>query len=181
MQFDSVMLHQIWRETTRKLEAYARDVRENKNVREASEFARWLQFSGVIKILEAFPQAEPLRVDGAALRKLAHELVLDCGECFRNGKADAKYAASDIAEINRKLDLIAAHVSTISPLIPATTEAAGNPSDPVLHVYSGGASCGGVEGEEGVNHTLHPRNTESGGAREARDPFPLLSYKHLAE
>jgi len=139
MQFDSVTLHQVWRETNRRLESLARDVRENKNVREASEFARWLQFSGILKILEASPQPEPLLVDGVALRKQVRDLVYDCGECFRNGKADAKYAASDIAEINRKLEVIAAHISTLSPPVAATTSEAGNPAEPVLHVIAGGA------------------------------------------
>ena len=29
---------------------------------------------------------------------------MDCGDLFRGGKANAKYAESDIAEINSKLD-----------------------------------------------------------------------------
>lgn len=79
MRFDSVTLHQIWRETNRKVESFARDVRECKNVREASDFARWLQFSGILALLEQFPQSEPLLVDGAALRKQIQDLIYECG------------------------------------------------------------------------------------------------------
>jgi len=132
MNADAVMLHQIWRETDRKLRSHAREVRENKGVREASEFARWLNFSGVIRILEANPQSEPLPVDGPALRRLCDEVILQCGECFKGGKADPKYSASDIAEINRKLDLL------LTPPSAATTAEAGNPSEPALHVLEGG-------------------------------------------
>jgi len=167
MQTDVVTLHQIWRETTRKLESFARDVRESKRVLEASDFARWLQFSGVVKIMEAFPNPEPLRVDGAAIRKQISDLLYDCGESFRNGKADPKYAASDIAEINRKLEVIAAHVATLSPPSKISTADTGN-SPPVLTVLEGGG-----------NVRVHTEEEEA-QAREARPaPFPLLSIKHL--
>lgn len=135
MNTDAVTLHQLWRETTRKLEAHAREVRENKGVLEASLFARWLTFSGVVKMLEANPQPEPLRVDGAALRRLAHEVISLCGEAFKSGRADPKYAASDIAEINRKLDLL------LSPSSAAATARVGDAAEPALRVLEGGVQC----------------------------------------
>src|ERR1051325_945158 len=50
MKFDATELHWIWKETTGKLERFARDVRENKRVLEAADFARWFQFSGILKL-----------------------------------------------------------------------------------------------------------------------------------
>jgi hypothetical protein len=96
-----------WKETVNRLDSYARDVREAKNVMEASNFARWLLFSGLIGIFEMNPSSTPhLIVDADAVTKKVKDLLYECGELFRGGKADPKYAASDIAEINRKLDTL---------------------------------------------------------------------------
>jgi len=118
MQFDSATLHWLWRQTTDKLESLARDVRENKRVLEAADFARWVQFSGILKLFDAFPTDGPLQISAAIIRKQIRDLLFECGELFRMGKADPKYSASDISEINRKLDLIAAHVATLSAVAP---------------------------------------------------------------
>jgi len=138
MSFDPVTLHWIWKETTRRLESFADYVRENKAVAEAADFARWLQFSGILKLLGSFPQPPPLTVDAAAMGKQITDLIYECGERFRNGKASPNYAPSDIAEINRKLDIIAAHVSTLSPPTTVNTADAGNAAGPALRVIDGG-------------------------------------------
>jgi hypothetical protein len=99
----------VWlqKETVNFLDQLAREVREGKNVMLASQFGRWLNFSGVIKVLEAFPSSRPyLEVDAVVVQDKLNDLLFDCGELFRGGKFDPKYAASDIAEINRKLDEI---------------------------------------------------------------------------
>jgi len=141
MSTDSVLLHRIFSETRRKLEEFLKSVREQKHVMEASSFVRWLQFSGIFPLLEQSPQKPPLLVDVAILRNLVTDVVFECGEAFRNGKADPKYAASDIAEINRKLDVIAAHVSTLSPPLTATA-AVGDSAEPALFVLQGGRMSG---------------------------------------
>jgi len=140
MRFDSVKLHCLWRETTNRLDSLARSVREHKSVAEASNFAKWLQFSGVIDLLEQNPQGFPLVVDGKRVREQVRTLLSDCGESFRNGKADPKYAASDIAEINRKLDILAAHVATNLPPEPALADTPAVDGSPALRVIAGGLS-----------------------------------------
>lgn len=97
-------LRWIASETHFKLAALSREVREGKNVLYASQFARWLQFSGLVRLLE-------LVSDGVSIQKELGDLLFECGEIFKGGKVDPKYAASDIAEINRKLDLLLAHES----------------------------------------------------------------------
>jgi hypothetical protein len=92
-------LRWIASETHFKLAALSREVREGKNVLYASQFARWLEFSGLVRVLE-------LVSDGVSIQKELGDLLFECGELFKGGKHDAKYAASDIAEINRKLDLL---------------------------------------------------------------------------
>lgn len=143
-RIDETDWHWLWRETFAKLETFSRLVRECKQVTEAADFCRWLQFSGLPKMFKLHPQAEPFRVDHVVIDKQIRDILFECGELFRSGKADPQYSQSDIAEINRKLDIIAAHVATISPLTSATP-APGEPSchadsQPDLIVLRGGAS-----------------------------------------
>jgi hypothetical protein len=84
------------------IERLSREVREGKNVMLASQYARWVEFSGLVRLLELVDR-------GANLGKKLNDLLFECGEMFKDGKADPKYAASDIAEINRKLDLLLVH------------------------------------------------------------------------
>jgi len=105
-ELSKVELHVLWRETGNRLDTLWQCVREAKRVDEASNFCRWLQFSGVLQLLKRNPADFPLQVDGAALERKAKDILSECGELYAGGKHDAKYAASDIAEINRKLDAL---------------------------------------------------------------------------
>jgi hypothetical protein len=138
MRFDSVTLHRLWAETTNRLDLLHRCVRENKRVLEAADFARWLQFSGLLNLFDAFPHPAPLTVDARTVRKQISDVIFEAGELFRNGKSDPKYAASDIAEINRKLDALMRQMNQTSP--PLTeAEASGDTAEPVLFAIQGGA------------------------------------------
>src|ERR1017187_9060615 len=101
MHTETANLHWIWNETVNRLDSLARDVREAKNVMEAANFARWLNFSGLIPIFRDNPSNQKhLQVDAAVVQRKIDDLIYECGELFRGGKADPKYAQSDIAEIN---------------------------------------------------------------------------------
>jgi len=136
---DEADLHWLWKETQSRLDRFAGCVRECKNVTEAADFCRWLQFSGLSKVFRVFPQPPPFLVDHVIIEKKSADLLFECGELFRAGKADPNYAASDIAEINRKLDVIAAHVSTLSPPKTQTPTVDGLVMPPALSVMLGGA------------------------------------------
>jgi hypothetical protein len=84
-------------------------------------------------------------LDVKALRRKASDLTLECGDLFKGGKADPKYAACDIAEINQKLSAIAGHVGLQFPPSVSETADAGA-SMPSLHVIQGGASSLVVRG-----------------------------------
>jgi len=105
-----VVMHVLGRQTENRLLVLQRDVAECKSVDEAANFTRWLRASGVLALLEKFSTDGVLPVNGKNLRKLSEAILSDCGDLYRNGKATPRYAASDIAEINRKLDIIAAHI-----------------------------------------------------------------------
>jgi hypothetical protein len=132
-------LARVFSETSRQLAIFHRAVREGKGVTEASVFCRWLRFSGILEILEAYPcSLVPRVVDGKTLRRQVEDVLYDCGEKFRTGKADPTYAASDIAEINRKLDVIAAHVGKFASPTNQTPEV-DVAKTPTLSVIDGGA------------------------------------------
>jgi hypothetical protein len=102
------MRRRVVDETARYLGDLAQCVRECKRVDEASRFARWLIFSGILDICREDASA----AQGAdTLATVASDLQMDCGELFRGGKADPKYAASDIAEINQKLEVLASFIT----------------------------------------------------------------------
>jgi hypothetical protein len=115
VETEPVNLHWIWSETVRRLEDLLRRAREGKHVQEASEFARWLRMSGLIKLFQFNPAQGHLTVDCKVVEKLIGDILSECEDQWRSRNADAKYAASDIAEISRKLDIIAAQVAKFSP------------------------------------------------------------------
>jgi len=98
-----VTLQRMYEETARYLESLSRLVHEGKSVSEAANFARWVQFSGLPDLLDRF--ALPGQKFPSLSRRLT-DLLQECGDHFRGGRVDVKYSESDIAEINRKLDVL---------------------------------------------------------------------------
>jgi hypothetical protein len=121
-----VTLDGIFRETNDHLDLLARQVREGKNVLEASSFYRWLQFSSVLTLLERHSLPGQ---DFRALRRKLTDLIGECGEHFRNGRVAPKYAESDITEINHKLDTVLAAVARPAVVTGVTTTGSGNEND----------------------------------------------------
>ena len=137
-----VTLNRIYQETNDHLDVLAREVREGKNVLEASFFLRWLEFSGVLSLLEK--HALPGQ-DFTSLRRKLSDLIGEYGEHFRGGRVAPKYAESDITEINRKLDILLADkarsVSTVTVVtmvkqVPSNSEALDrqNGTDRTCHI-----------------------------------------------
>jgi protoheme ferro-lyase len=107
----------MWKETMNRLDFLAREVREGKSVMEAANFARWLEFSGFIKVFELYPSDEKyLTVSAVAVRQKIAHLLDSCVPWFTNGKVPKTYSESDIGEINRKID-------TLTMLIQASAAA----------------------------------------------------------
>jgi len=111
-----LQLHKLWRETNNFVERLTKDVREVKNVNAASDYVRWLQWTGLLEILVAAESPMPLPVRGGELKLKVKKLLDACNDLYQDGKATPRYTESDIAEINRKLDIIAAHVATTLPI-----------------------------------------------------------------
>ncbi len=142
-------LYWLWRETMNRLESYAKRVKEGRDVSGAHEFARYVLWSGLVKLCKENPQASPLPVDGHLLQSAATDLQSLCTEFYRNQGRPKGLEASELQSIHEKLNLLAAHVSQLSaapavlvarmPSERVETSGAGS-SAPALCLMQGGAS-----------------------------------------
>jgi hypothetical protein len=137
LHFDSTQLHWLWNETRRQLERYATRADEGVDLQAAMDFARWIQFSGLIRLFRDNPQSEPWKVDGELIDRLVRTLIMDCGE-FLKLNTPGFVRVSQIEAVSHKLDLMASQLAKLSPpVFPETAEAGTAP--PALQVISGGA------------------------------------------
>ena len=135
LHFDLAQLHWLWNETRLRLKQLATRADEGVDIQPAMDFARWVQFSGLIKLFKDNPQNEPLKVDGELIDKLVRDLVMDCGDYLKLN-TPGFVRVSQVEEVNRKLDLIAAQLGKLSPSVTETALAEATP--PALQVIQGG-------------------------------------------
>lgn len=131
-----VNLHWIWKETLQKVDSFSKRVAENVDVESAHEFARYLLWSGILKMLERNPQSEPLKVDGAFLRWKANELERACTERWRLKDKDPHLSMLEVQSIHEKLNAIAGFLSKFPNPAPVVQPA------PEFKVISGGLDAG---------------------------------------
>jgi len=134
-------VERIFRETEMRLDTYSRRVREGVEVLPASDFARWLQFSGILELLEAHEMAVPLRVE--SLRVKTTDLLFECGEWFRlhersNTPRDPLVPRCELERITARLTQIE-QALRLSPPLTENTASVAEPADAVLRVIRGGA------------------------------------------
>jgi hypothetical protein len=114
----SVTLERIYRETCNHLDSLAAHVGEGKNVLEASLFVRWLEFSGVMRLLShhAVPgqdfSALPAKVESM------HDL---CRPHLQGQRVEKSYRESDIVEIKTMLEKLVAAVARPAVVTAVTT------------------------------------------------------------
>jgi len=137
LQSDLVTLYRLWAETDCRLDVLAKQVREGLAVDEASNFARWLQFSGVMEILKAadFSNTQ-LRADVPGLKLKFEKLISDCGEWYAQHERsrtprDAYISASKLSALESEMRLMR---EQISRLLPQTETV------PALQIIQGGNS-----------------------------------------
>jgi hypothetical protein len=94
-------MERLYHETERYLIELQRSVNEGKQVDEASNFCRWLQFSSISSILKFSS-----KLDIKALEQRIKDIIYDCGQYYKGGKILPKYAASDISDIMAKVDAL---------------------------------------------------------------------------
>jgi len=114
-----VQAHVLWRETNTRLDVMAGRVREGVDVLAASEFARWLQFSGIPALLEPCESQGALPCRAGELKDKAERLIAACGEWFAdhersNFKPDPTVPRSQLESINEQLRNINATLGELS-------------------------------------------------------------------
>ena len=139
-QTETLNLWQIWRECDRRIDSLAQSVREGVQVDEASNFGRWLRFSGILTLLQPFEQEVPLPIRASELSRKCEDLIYECGEWYRshersNKPRDAYISASKLAAIEDDLRAIKDALRLPSM---ATTDTV-NATATGLHVMPGGA------------------------------------------
>ena len=131
-------LHCIWRETINRLDIFRQRVQENKDVMAASEFCRWLFFSGLIKLFKDNAQDGFLKVDGSLLESKIQTLLGMCNDRFRTNNQEPTFERTQIESLNEKIDSMAGYLSRLS-VAPAVVVASVKQNGETGHkIISGG-------------------------------------------
>ncbi len=110
-------LSRLYAETMNRLSTLRRRVQEGRDVMAASEFARWLIFSGMVELFKAHSQDGFHKVDGSLLASKTEMLLDMCNERFRTGKQDVQIEKQEMESLRDKVDTIAGYLAklTIAP------------------------------------------------------------------
>jgi hypothetical protein len=118
MNPDLVILARIYGQTVNQLDSFSKRVQEGRDVEAASDFARWLSFSGICLLLERYPNQvqslDPLKVDGSFLRWKCEQLIEACNERFRTNSLNPVFAKKEFESMHEKIDRIAGYLSKLT-------------------------------------------------------------------
>jgi len=112
-------VHWLWKETHARLERLYKRVCEGKFVDEASEFARWLRFTGLLEIFHKYAAPEPLEVSAVKIEKLITDTLFECEQFWKRNPRGPYVALSELEAINHKLDLLAGRIAQLPLAEPA--------------------------------------------------------------
>lgn len=132
---DRHKIHWLWKETYSRCMRLHKRVCEGKFVDEASEFARWVRFSGLLDVFELHKAPEPFEVDRAKVEKLIVDTLFECEQFWKRNPRGPYVAMSELEAVNHKLDVLAARIAQIPvavesglrvlpDVVPPTAEAA---------------------------------------------------------
>jgi hypothetical protein len=106
----------IYQETANYLDRLARAASEGRAVDEANNFLRWLQFSGVLRLLELYASLDP---NFRKLRVKCGELQDVCKPHLQGRRMPPSPNEARIDEVNQKVDailcLMAKQAKVVSP------------------------------------------------------------------
>lgn len=112
---DAVILHVIYRETMRNIETYSARVAENRDIQAAADFARYVLWSGIPKLLKAYARQGHLKADGHLMVTQAEALLEACQDRWRMNDTSPRLAQTQVQAISEKLDTIAGFLARMSP------------------------------------------------------------------
>lgn len=132
--------HWFWKQSINRLESLRKRVVEGRDLEQALEFSRYILWCRIDKLLVDYKSDGELKVDMPFLRWKAEELQRQVLALYGAGKVRENGNQSAMEAILHRLDIIAAHVATLSPPLTDTTVSVGNPAEPVLQVLQGGVT-----------------------------------------
>ena len=97
-----------------RLDSFRRRVDEGRDVMAASEFARWVFFSGLIQLCKENSQDGFFKVDGALLQWTCEHLIEQCNERFRANNFDPSFEQAEFQSLHEKIDMMAGYLSRLS-------------------------------------------------------------------
>jgi hypothetical protein len=142
---DTAILARIYDQHVKQLDLFSKRVQEGRDVEAASEFARFLAFSGICLLLERYPNQvqsnHPLKVDGSFLRWKCEQLIEACNERFRTNSLNPAFAKKEFESMHEKIDRMAGYLSkltaartiNVEPMPEPQTETGAPSSERVIH------------------------------------------------
>ena len=115
---DAVTFFQLGKEVGARLEIFKRRVSEGKDLQAAKEFCAFLQWSGLLKMLEQNSTTEHesnLPLDGALIRWKTNQLLELVHQRFKDNDRVVSLEVSQLERINHNLELIAGQVAYLRP------------------------------------------------------------------
>ena len=123
----------IYSETANYLARLARAAAEGRGVDEANNFLRWLQFSGVLRLLEMYCSVDR---DFLKLRATCGQLQEICKPHLQGRNFQASPSQARIDEVNGKVDAILYLLSSrAKPIVEAVAPRASAALPPSLVIY----------------------------------------------
>jgi hypothetical protein len=136
-KIDLTTLWRIWHECDMRLDSLAQSVREGVQVTEASNYARWLRFSGILTLLKPFEQEVPLPIRATELSRKCDDLIYECGEWFR--LHERSFRPRDAYVSQSKLAAIEDDLRAIKEALRLPNSSTAEADQTALHVLPGGA------------------------------------------
>ena len=111
---DIADMHWLWKETYNRLADLRARVNEGRDVMAASEFCRWIQFSGLLKLFRENAQDGFFKVDAAILETNIKELLALCNYRFRTGDKEPTLHKTELESMREKIDKMAGYLSRLT-------------------------------------------------------------------
>lgn len=125
MDASNANFHRVYTECCARVEIYCKRVAEARDVQAASDFAKFLFFSGIIGLLKENASPEPLKVDGAHLAWKLEDLIERCNGHFRSNGRASGVSPGELESVHEKLARVSANVEMLAGQICKLTAALG--------------------------------------------------------
>lgn len=106
------------------LNGYRKRVSENRDVLAASNYARWLNFSGIVQLLRENSNQEPppLKINGAHLQWTIDDLIQTCAERFRTNSKEITLEVAAMQTLHDKVERLTSNVDLMAGQISRLTD-----------------------------------------------------------